>query len=119
MALKAALAGLLLAGLASAAEARTVREFIQNPHMIGPKLAECQDDEAVARRPDCANAQRAADWLARRRRVATPRTRTPDEMLSSPRYYAESPLARAITLDRCNRGMALASDCAAARAAGR
>ena len=70
------------------------------------ETAECEDDEAVAREPECANAQRAADRLARLRGADRCRTAgpTPNQILTSPSYYAENRIARDITLDRCQRG---------------
>ena len=83
---------------AAAQSDRTVSWYLRHPQAIGPKLAECEDDEAVAREPQCANAQRAADRLARlprARAMPQPPIQTPDQTLTSPRYYAENPIARA------------------------
>jgi hypothetical protein len=103
---------------AAAQSDRTVSWYLRHPQAIGPKLAECEDDEAVARAdPECGNAQRAADRLARMpraRAVPQPPIQTPDQMLTSPRYYAENPIARDLTIAKCQRGAGRPRDCQAA-----
>jgi hypothetical protein len=45
------------------------------------------------------------------------RAPTPNQILTSPSYYARNHFARDITLDRCSRNRADAADCRAAMAA--
>jgi hypothetical protein len=68
----------------------------------------------------------AADRLARqgapaagRRGRAAPIPLTPEQTLRSPTYYTMHPLAAAIVRDKCQRGVAPRSDCAAVTAARR
>lgn len=111
-----------IAPMAQAQSRRTVSYFLAHPEERNIILRECRDDEAAARMPECANAQRAADQASRQAYLQEQRqhrTQTPNEMLTDPAYYAANPIARAVVLDQCARGTARLSDCAAARAAGR
>ena len=115
----AALAAALLAAFPAAAQSgRTVTWFLQNPEARAAQLRRCWDDEAVARQPECANAQRAAEQAGPRLRMREPAP-TPDQILTSPRYYAENAIAREIMLDKCSRGDAPPADCRAAVSAHR
>ncbi|MDO9712547.1 EexN family lipoprotein [Paracraurococcus lichenis] len=107
---------------AEAQSRRTVSYFLANPTERDTVLRECRNDERAARMPECANAQRAADQAAREAylREHPPKPiQTPSETLNSKQYYTENPIARAIVLGQCSRGMARLSDCEAARAAER
>ena len=85
----------------------------------------CRNDERFARLAECANAELAQNRIDARDRANAAglngRRRVPtiDEVLSSPRYYAENRVARAGVLAECASGGGMghpARDCAAARA---
>lgn len=113
-------AALLLAALLAPppAAAQTVTDFLRDPARRDAQIGRCLDDEAEARRPRCANAERAASLAGRHRG----RTRTPAETLADPDYYRRNRLAARITLAECETGVwrtVTAADCRAAAAASR
>ena len=94
----------------------------------------CRDDAALARLPDCENAELAQNRVEARDRAAAPargsartrwtgRTQTIDEMLSDPAHY-DNAVTRAVALGNCANPEKLTpgmrprpEHCAAARAA--
>lgn len=91
-------------------------------------LRACRNDERLARQAVCANAEHAANRVGARERARTAgveerrRSRTIDDVLADPSYYAANRVARAGLLAECAIGGApggmkpLAQHCAAARA---
>lgn len=83
----------------------------------------CRSDHRFSRDIDCANAESAAtvEWGNRTgrgtpARRGSPRVLTPDEMLTSPTFWAENPLARFSALTNCVGAYPPPADeCAAAR----
>lgn len=82
----------------------TVSWFMANDADRREMLQACADDEALARRPVCANAVAASNRVARARRAAAARTPSPSEVLNDPRYWASNRMARAGALVECNGG---------------
>jgi hypothetical protein len=83
----------------------TVSWFMANDADRRAMLQACADDEALARRPVCANAVEASNRVARARRAAAmARTPSPSEVLNDPRYWASNRMARAGALVECNGG---------------
>ncbi len=82
----------------------------------------CRSDHRFSRDVDCANAETAAtvEWGNRtgrgtQARPGSPRVLTPEQMLTSPAYWAENRMARIGALANCRGALPLpADDCVAA-----
>lgn len=129
----------VLAAAAPASRAQTgslhpVPWYEQHDAARAATLRLCRDDAALARLPDCENAELAQNRVEARARSGpspsgsararwTGRTQTIDEMLSDPAHY-DNAVTRAVALNNCARPENLAPSvrprpehCAAARAA--
>lgn len=122
----------LLAACWTPALAQPVRHdipwFEARPAERAATLRACRNDERLARQATCANAEHAANRVGARERARAAsveehrRSRTIDDMLADPGYYAANRVARAGLLAECATGgvpggmKPLAQHCAAARA---
>lgn len=91
--------------------------YVDHPAERDVTIRLCQSDTAIARSPDCANANLAAT-RAHANHLARGSFNGVDSMLSDPKYWAANRIARAGQLSDCAHGLwnATPSSCAAARA---
>lgn len=95
--------------------------YVAHPEERRVTLQLCRNDHALGRLPDCANAETAETRLwerrARQQSVTGGRSRSPNETLQDPTYWAQNRLTRAGALAQCrtgNLGLLTRADCLAA-----
>lgn len=107
---RALVLGALVAGAAAFAPAaaqtgpapHSIPWFEARPAERAATLRACRDDLRLGRGAVCANATHADERAGARRRAA--RTRTVDDVLADPTYYAANRVARAVALSECASG---------------
>ena len=109
----------VLGGLAAPARAQVSLHdtpwYMQHSAERGATLRLCHKDDAMARTPDCVNAEAA---VTRLHAQSLGRQWPIDDMLNDPQYWQTNRIARASQLNACAKGLwgSTPSSCAAARA---